>query len=54
MSQYKYKIFKPNQRGKVFRATYKYDEEKFELEIKYFWLDHNLYEREIETGKGLK
>jgi hypothetical protein len=38
----------------VFRASWKYDEEKRELHINYIWLNHDDYEREVARGKGLE
>ncbi|MGI5859356.1 MAG: putative CRISPR-associated protein [Tepidanaerobacteraceae bacterium] len=51
----KYHLYKGASNGiHVFRASWKYDEEKRELYTNYIWLSHNDYEREAPRGKGLE
>jgi len=38
----------------AFRASWKYDGQKRKLKINNIWLDHDVYEREAFSGKGLE
>lgn len=51
----KFHLYKGASNGThVFRASWKYDEEKRELYINYIWLNHDDYEGEVARGKGLE
>ncbi|MDE3840929.1 CRISPR-associated protein [Bacillus methanolicus] len=49
-----YHLYKGASNGlTVFRLAYRYDEKEDALYANYLWLDHNRYEREAATGRGI-
>lgn len=49
-----YHLYKGASNGQtVFRLAYRYDEKEDALYANYLWLDHNRYEREAATGRGI-
>ena len=43
-------LYKHTRSSDVFRAAWKFDKDKDELYINYFWLDHNQYENDINKN----